>query len=161
MPFDDLKTNISAITPFASTQEAWFWTLSSAPGKRICARQDILRCLERLYRARRIDLVHARILRLWGERGVAPPRVPGAERSDWQIWTQAINALDGALRARGFVAGPELYTSGHGLFRLTSVTTSGRSNLIAGENFPPSGYAPRQRSHRLPDPDVVPTQKTT
>jgi len=160
MPFDDVKNSLTH-APFASAEAAWFWTVNGTPDKRICTRQDILRCLERLYRARRIDLVHARILRLWGERGVAPPRVPGAERSDWQIWRQAISALDGALRARGFVAGPEFDASGHGLFRLTSITTSGRSNSIAGKNFPPSGYAPGQRSHRLPVPDVVPTQNTT
>jgi len=38
---------------------------------RPCEPDDVVKCLDQLYR-RRIDLVHARILRIWGERQMAP-----------------------------------------------------------------------------------------
>jgi hypothetical protein len=77
--------------PFASAEEAWFWTMAALiarrDGARIvsgaglvqrpCEPDDVVRCLDRLYRQRRIDLQHARILRIWGERQSAPdPRAP-------------------------------------------------------------------------------------
>ena len=77
--------------PFDSAEEAWFWTMAALVARRDGARivsgaglvqrpcepDDVVRCLDRLYRQRRIDLQHARILRIWGERGCAPdPRAP-------------------------------------------------------------------------------------
>ena len=41
---------------------------------RPCEPDDVVKCLDKLYRQRRIDLVHARILRRWGERQAAPNR---------------------------------------------------------------------------------------
>ena len=87
---------LSKAEPFATAEEAWFWTMAALiarhDGARIsagrgavirpCEPDDIVKCLDRLYRQRRIDLQHARILRIWGERGTAPnPRIPG-ERGD-------------------------------------------------------------------------------
>ena len=74
---------------FRNAEEAWFWTMGvliarregavrSRPGiPRPCEPNDILRCLDVLYRSRRIDLIHARVLRIWGERQMVPP-------SSWQ-----------------------------------------------------------------------------
>ena len=76
---------------FRSVEEAWFWTMAALiarrDGARIvsgaglvprpCEPDDVVKCLDRLYRQRRIDLQHARILRIWGERQQAPdPRAP-------------------------------------------------------------------------------------
>src|SRR4028119_2105774 len=81
----------SRTEPSASAEEAWFWTMAALiarrDGARIvsgaglvqrpCEPDDVVRCLDRLYRQRRIDLQHARILRIWGERQSAPdPRAP-------------------------------------------------------------------------------------
>ncbi len=49
--------------------------------QRPCEPDDVVRCLDRLYRQRRVDLQHARILRIWGERHIGgisplPPFVP-------------------------------------------------------------------------------------
>jgi hypothetical protein len=64
----------------------------------------VIRALDQLYRQRRIDLVHARILRIWGERGCAPsPRHPG-QASDFRHWREAMDRLDAKLRVRGIVA---------------------------------------------------------
>jgi hypothetical protein len=48
---------------------------ASRPGgtmPRPCEPDDIILALDSLYRRKRIDLAHARVLRAWGERGFAP-----------------------------------------------------------------------------------------
>lgn len=64
-----------------------------------------MKCLDALYRNRRVELLHVRILRLWGWRGVAPNPAWARERCEWRLWHEALGRLDGKLRARGFVAG--------------------------------------------------------
>jgi hypothetical protein len=66
----------------------------------------VVKCLDRLYRQRRIDLTHARILRIWGERQCAPDPHHPRERRDWKIWREAMERLDWPLRMRGIVAMP-------------------------------------------------------
>lgn len=105
--------------PFASAEEAWFWTMAALVARRDGARivagaglvqrpcepDDVVRCLDRLYRQRRVDLQHARILRIWGERQCAPdPRAP-RERGDWRLWREAMTRLDWPLRSKGIVVG--------------------------------------------------------
>lgn len=112
--------SLAKAEPFASAEEAWFWTMAAliarrdgarlAAGRgqvlRPCEPDDVVKCLDRLYRQRRIELHHARILRLWGERGTAPnPRFP-AERGDARLWREAMERLDFPLRRKGIVAGP-------------------------------------------------------
>ncbi len=63
----------------------------------------VLKTLDRLYRRRRIDLVHARILRIWGLRRKAPDPARPGERSDARIWREAIDRLDWPLRQAGIV----------------------------------------------------------
>ena len=72
--------------PFRDAEGAWLWTMAALMARREGARytanqghvarpcepDDVVKCLDALYRRRRIDLVHARILRIWGERQVAP-----------------------------------------------------------------------------------------
>ncbi len=104
--------------PFRNAEQAWFWTMSALlarhagatrPGggvPRPCEPDDVILCLDGLYRRKRIDLGHARVLRQWGERGVAPdPRMP-AERLEARLWAEAIELLDWSLRLRGIVAKP-------------------------------------------------------
>jgi hypothetical protein len=112
-------SSIAKAEPFASAEEAWFWTMSALiarqDGARIvagrgtairpCEPDDVVKCLDRLYRQRRIDLNHARVLRRWGERGSAPnPRYP-TERADFQQWKEALSRLEWPLRVKGIVAG--------------------------------------------------------
>jgi hypothetical protein len=104
--------------PFSSAEEAWFWTMAALVARRDGARikaglgtvlrpcepDDVVKCLDRLYRQRRIELAHARILRLWGERGTPPdPRIP-RERGDASLWREAISRLEWPLRVKGIVA---------------------------------------------------------
>ncbi len=112
--------SLAKAEPFANAEEAWFWTMAALIARRDGARlsagrgtvvrpcepDDVVKCLDRLYRQRRIELGHARILRIWGERGCAPnPRYP-AERGDLRLWREAMERLDFPLRQKGIVAGP-------------------------------------------------------
>ena len=102
--------------PFSTPEAAWLWTAAvlrsrqeqsmrpPAPGP--CRVDDVLKCLDGLYRARAIELLHARILRTWGWRGAAPNPARPRERCDARLWREAMAALDGPLRARGIVDGP-------------------------------------------------------
>ena len=119
----------NAAEPFRSVEDAWFWTMAALiarrDGARIvsgagrvqrpCEPDDVVRCLNRLYRQRRIELQHARIMRIWGERGTAPnPRFP-AERGDHRRWKAAMERLDFPLRQKGILAGPARIQVAHGM----------------------------------------------
>ena len=104
--------------PFESAEEAWLWTMAALIARREGARytankgqlrrpcdpDDVVKCLDGLYRQRRIDLVHARILRIWGERQVAPSLSVAVEREDHRVWVEALGRLEWPLRVKGIVA---------------------------------------------------------
>jgi len=104
------------VPPFQTAEAAWLWTAASLLARRDpaaprpppgpCRPEDVLKCLDGLYRTNTVELLHARILRIWGWRGVAPNPARPRERCDWRLWQEAMKALDGPLRARGIVAGP-------------------------------------------------------
>ena len=103
--------------PFRSADDAWFWTMSALAARRDGARyraglgkvarpcdpDDVIKCLDRLYRRRRVDLIHARILRIWGERGVAPNPAYPAERAEFRLWSEAMDRMEWMLRIKGIV----------------------------------------------------------
>jgi len=101
--------------PFHSAEQAWFWTMGALVARREgshgggprtprpCDPDDVVKCLDQLYRRRRVDLVHARILRIWGERGMAPNPAHRLERGDWRLWREALDRLEWPLRVKGIV----------------------------------------------------------
>jgi hypothetical protein len=102
--------------PFETTDQAWFWTIAALQARaagtggtarsgteRPCDPDDVIRALDQLYRARRIDLLHARILRIWGERGTSPSPLHPREAQDAAIWQEAMARLGARLCARGIV----------------------------------------------------------
>ncbi len=105
-----------ATEPFRSAEQAWLWTMAALMARRNgtgrsghrqarpCDPDDVIKCLDQLYRRRRIDLTHARILRIWGERGAAPNPAYPLERCDWRIWREALDRLEWPLRVKGIVA---------------------------------------------------------
>lgn len=111
--------SMSRTEAFSSAEEAWFWTMSALTARRDGARisagkgttqrpcepDDVIKCLDRLYRQRRIELSHARIMRIWGERGTAPSPQHVSERGDHRLWREAMNRLEWPLRVKGIVAG--------------------------------------------------------
>lgn len=102
--------------PFLTAEAAWFWTAASLNARRDpaaprplpgpCQPEDVVKCLDTLYRNRRVELLHVRILRIWGWRGVAPNPRRAKEGCDWRLWQEALERLDWPLRARGIVTGP-------------------------------------------------------
>ena len=105
------------VEPFRSAEEAWLWTMAALMARREGARytanqghrlrpcepDDVVKCLDALYRRRRIDLVHARILRIWGERQAAPNPTYASERCDARLWREALARLEWPLRVKGIV----------------------------------------------------------
>ena len=106
-----------AMRPFHTAEEAWMWTMAALRARRDGARytanrgmtprpcepDDVVRCLDALYRRRRIDLVHARVLRVWGERQVPPSPAYATERCDFLLWREALERLEWRLRVKGIV----------------------------------------------------------
>jgi hypothetical protein len=71
--------------------------------RRPCDPEDVIKCLNSLYERRGVGLLHVRILRVWGERQMAPDAgVPG-QAADARLWQQAMGQLEWALRGRGIV----------------------------------------------------------
>ena len=103
------------VEPFRDVEQAWFWTMAalrarhggarSAAGtiKRPCDPDDVVKCLDQLYRNRRVDLGHARVLRIWGERQTAPDRNRASEHLDAVLWDEAMERLGWPLRVKGIV----------------------------------------------------------
>lgn len=101
--------------PFRNAEQAWFWTCNSLRARRDGARcegtaterpcepDDVLRALDRLYRHRRIDLGHARVLRIWGERQSAPDLRSAREHTAAVLWREALDRLAPPLRAKGII----------------------------------------------------------
>ena len=96
--------------------QAWFWTLGALAARRDgtsrgggtgirrpCDPDDVIRALDLLHRRGGIDLSHARVLRRWGERGRAPEGGRPAEQADALLWSEALERLEGLLRAKGIV----------------------------------------------------------
>jgi hypothetical protein len=101
-------------TPFPSAAEALFWTIrtsttrgatalrGAAPTiRRPCEPGEVLRVLDTLYRRRRLDTAHLRVLARWGARGVAP--CPQRHRADSALWREGIDRVAGLLRPKGIV----------------------------------------------------------
>ena len=103
--------------PFRDAEEAWLWTMAALQARRDGARyianagrvrrpcepDDVVKCLDTLYRRRRVDLAHARVLRIWGERQAAPDPAHAAERCDWRLWREALDSLEWLLRSKEIV----------------------------------------------------------
>ena len=110
-----LRRGEAAATAFRSAAEAWFWTMgalrarreganrSGSSVKRPCDPDDVVLCLDRLYRDRRIDRRHAQVMRVWGERQLAPD-AQNAAAQDAMLWGEAIGRLEDKLRVKGIVA---------------------------------------------------------
>lgn len=104
--------------PFSNAEEAWFWTMAALIARREGARytankglttrpcdpDDVINCLDALFRQQRVTLAHARVLRIWGERQIAPSRAVVAEHNDHRLWSEALEILQWPLRGKGIVA---------------------------------------------------------
>ena len=105
---------------FGDAAQAWFWTLGALAARRDgtgrgggtgirrpCDPDDVIRALDLLHRRGGIDLSHARVLRRWGDHGRSPESSRLAEAADALLWSEALERLEGLLRAKGIVATTE------------------------------------------------------
>ena len=110
------QTGQVGCTPFDTAEDSWFWAVSALDARRNgvrsrqagvatrpCDPDDVVKCLDRLYRQRRIDLVHAAVLHRWGMQSYAPRESVPSERADAILWREAMDRLGAALRAKGDV----------------------------------------------------------
>ena len=102
---------------FDNAEHAWLWTMAALIARREGARytankgavprpcdpDDVVKCLDTLYRQGRIDLCHARVLRIWGERQMPPSPAVAAEARDRRLWIEALERLAWLLRIKGIV----------------------------------------------------------
>jgi hypothetical protein len=106
----------SATLPFTTTEDAWFWTVGSlrarregggsqtTPVPRPCDPDDVLLCIDRLYRDGKIELSHARVLRCWGDRQIPPQRgATPSPNQELSLWREAMACLQPVLEQKGIV----------------------------------------------------------
>ncbi len=118
IPYRHVNGPLRRPEPFRDAEQAWLWTMAALKARsegarfaanlgkvlRPCEPDDVIKCLDRLYRQRRIDLVHARVLRHWGDRQMPPNPAFARERCDWKLWREAMDRLEWPLRIKGIVA---------------------------------------------------------
>jgi hypothetical protein len=106
--------------PFKSAEEAWFWFIQAQTARnegakiqagagmfnRPCEPVDIIKALERLYRARRVTMDHVMVLRHYGQRAMRPDVRRAKEVRAHQLWEQALEKLEEALVAKRIVVRP-------------------------------------------------------
>ncbi len=111
------QADVPLPAPFRSGEEAWFWTMAIILARRDgaglawrpdqalrpCDPEDVIKCLNLLYERRCVALLHARILRVWGERQMAPDASVPGQADEARLWQQAMGRLEWALRGRGIV----------------------------------------------------------
>lgn len=102
--------------PFHDAAEAWFWTLDALAARqegrggggggipRPCVPDDVVACLDRLYRRHAIGPAHARVLRDWGRAHMAPRPGRRGEDGAARLWAGALDQLAAPLREKGIIA---------------------------------------------------------
>lgn len=79
------------------------YTANKGAVARPCDPDDVVKCLDGLYKQGRITLSHARVLRIWGERQTSPSFGVSVERNDHRLWLEALSRLEWPLRVKGIV----------------------------------------------------------
>jgi len=111
-PQPDMQT-----TPFETVEEAWFWFILAQEARnagarlaagaglkpRPCEPSDILKCLDRLHRNRRLQMDHLLVLRHYGRRQLAPDPRRIKEVRAFTLWKEALDRLEPVLVRKGIV----------------------------------------------------------
>lgn len=107
-------------TMFDTAEEAWFWFILAQEARnagaritaglslisRPCEPMDILKCVERLYRNRRLTMDHILVLRHYGKRHLPPDPVRIKEMRAHDLWIEALERLEPVLVGKGIVCAP-------------------------------------------------------
>ncbi len=112
------RTGNGGEVPFENVEEAWLWGVKGVksriegvrmlPGmsrvERPCEAVDVVNCVAKLRRSRRLSQQQIAILFLYGQHDV-PPRVLGGNHAQAAIvWDEALNVLKSELQQKGIVA---------------------------------------------------------
>lgn len=103
--------------PFDNTEEAWLWFILAQEARndgaqcrsglglaaRPCEPADILQCLDRLYRNRRVSMDHLLVLRHYGKRQMPPEPSRAKEARAAALWQEALERLEPVLVRKGIV----------------------------------------------------------
>jgi HrpA-like RNA helicase len=109
-----------AYQPFKSAEEAWFWFIQAQTARnegakiksgaglyaRPCEPVDIIKALERIYRARRLTMDHILVLRHYGQRMAAPDQQRPKECRAHKLWNEAMERLEEMLVQKRIVIRP-------------------------------------------------------
>lgn len=104
--------------PFGNAAEAWFWCVAGETARlegarpragcaetiRPCETADILRSVDRLYRARTLLPAHLKVLVHFGRRFTPPDGTSRPQRRSARLWDEALARLEPVLRSKGIVA---------------------------------------------------------
>ncbi len=115
--FCSTRLQPSGVVLFQSSEEAWFWAMAILLARhdgcgmawrptmvlRPCDPEDVFNCLNRLYRARKLELLHVRVLLGWGERQAAPGDAGLHRPREARLWQQAMAELEWSLRKKRIV----------------------------------------------------------
>lgn len=107
---------------FESAEEAWLWFILAQEARnegarftaglsltpRPCEPADILKCVERLYRNRRLMMDHLLVLRHYGKRQLPPDARRIKEARAYTLWHEALARLEPLLEKKGIVRAPFL-----------------------------------------------------
>lgn len=100
-----------ATTAFSSAEEAWLWFIVAQEARndgariganvglvhRPCEPVDILKCVDRLYRHRRLVMDHLLVLRHYGKRQLPPDPRRVKEVRAFALWKEALERLEPVL----------------------------------------------------------------
>ena len=112
--------------PFESAEEAFFWFIAAqqarndgariAAGKSMCPRPceptDIYNVMSHLHRTRRLNMNHFKVLRHYGERGIAPDGARVKEMRADGLWLEAMHHMEPVLIRKRIVV-PSCENYGH------------------------------------------------
>lgn len=97
---------------FSSAEEAWLWVASfrlaakggPVPPRRCCRREDVLEVVDQLYRAGKIDVDDAHVLRVFGDLQRAPEPRRVKEATADARWQRMMGMLGTEFHRRGWLA---------------------------------------------------------
>lgn len=111
------RTSDAQTTPFDNAEEAWLWFILAQEARnegartaagvglwnRPCEPADILKCVDRLYRHRRLLMDHLLVLRHYGKRQLPPDPRRIKEVRAFALWKEALERLEPILVRKGIV----------------------------------------------------------
>ena len=99
-----------------SVADVWFWTVGALKARRDgerserggrserpCEPDDVMLCLDRIYKKGWIGAGHLRVLGKWGERRRAPSAGHSQEAGEARLWGEAMAHLGFVLHRKGII----------------------------------------------------------